>query len=295
MKFNRESRKYKVLENTLFQVFIIITYVIYPSVSTTIFSAFVCEDFDDGSSYMRADYSTSCDSAEYASIYGLAVFMIFVYPIGIPAMYFVMLLRSEENLDPQKFFTDMNLMEAVFHRRKEANHLKFLYDPYAPEYWWTEVMECLRKLLLTGFVVFMYSGSAAQIIFGLTISIFFGVLYCYIQPYLMPSNNTFAAYVNFVLAFTLMLSFALRFESILSDSEADDLLIDPEAISMTLMLSSLSVIVLFLVMVSFSFVSSSEDIFYDMDFDDEREDLKERRNERLSFASSIEPSGEKKD
>jgi len=72
-----------------------------------------------------------------------------------------------------------------------------LYDAFLPEYYWTEVMECLRKLLLTGFVVFFYEGSALQLLFGLTISFLFLALYAHLNPYLMPSNNSFATFVHF--------------------------------------------------------------------------------------------------
>jgi len=89
-----------------------------------------------------------------------------------------------------------------------VNHLKFLYDAFLPEYYWTEVMECLRKLSLTGFVVFFYEGSALQLLVGLFISIIFVTLYAHINPYLMPSNNTFASFVHFQVSYV---DFALMF------------------------------------------------------------------------------------
>jgi len=85
----------------------------------------------------------------------------------------------------------------VMGRREDVNHLKFLYDAFLPEYYWTEVMECLRKLSLTGFVVFFYEGSALQLLVGLSISMIFLGLYAKLDPYLMPSNNSFASYVHF--------------------------------------------------------------------------------------------------
>ena len=143
IKFGNDSRQFKIIENTLINLFIILTYVLFPSLCATIFSSFVCEDFDDGSSYLRADYSVDCDSSDYTSIYSLAIIMIFVYPIGIPLMYLIMLYKNREKLDPQKFFTEMSLLEAVMGRREDVNHLKFLFDAFLPEYYWTEVMECL--------------------------------------------------------------------------------------------------------------------------------------------------------
>jgi len=117
-----------------------------------------------------------------------------------------------------------------------------LYDAFLPEYYWTEVMECLRKLLLTGFVVFFYEGSALQILFGLVISVVFLTLYSYLHPYLMPSNNTFATFVHFQISFTLLLSFGIRMSEKLSSSERDDLKISQSSLSYALLLSSVSVL-----------------------------------------------------
>ena len=48
---------------------------------------FMCEDFDDGTSYLKADYSVNCESPEYAFARLYAVVMIGIYPIGTPLLY----------------------------------------------------------------------------------------------------------------------------------------------------------------------------------------------------------------
>lgn len=40
----------------------------YIVTSTLVLKAFDCQDFDDGSSYLRADYSISCGSQKYEFI-----------------------------------------------------------------------------------------------------------------------------------------------------------------------------------------------------------------------------------
>ena len=78
------------------------------SVSTTIFRTFSCDsDFDDGKSYLKADYSVSCHSEEYKVYVAYATFMIFVYPVGIPVLYFILLWRnvSETNPDTERVIT----------------------------------------------------------------------------------------------------------------------------------------------------------------------------------------------
>ena len=40
-------------------------------------------------------------------------------------MFLIMLFKNRENIDPQKLFTEMSLLEAVMGRREDVNHLKF--------------------------------------------------------------------------------------------------------------------------------------------------------------------------
>jgi len=145
-------------------------------------------------------------------------------------------------LDPQKFFTEMSLLEAVMGRREDVNHLKFLFDAFMPNYYWTEVMECLRKLLLTGFVVFFYEGSGLQILFGLSISIVFAVLYAKLDPYLMPSNNTFVVFVHFNISFTLLLTLLVRVNETFTQDQSKQFQVNELSISYALLISNASVL-----------------------------------------------------
>ena len=52
------------IQTTYFTAFIILCYIMFPSVTSKILRTFSCEDFDDGHSYLRADYSIDCDTAQ---------------------------------------------------------------------------------------------------------------------------------------------------------------------------------------------------------------------------------------
>ncbi|CAN0518856.1 unnamed protein product, partial [Scytosiphon promiscuus] len=39
---------------------LLVTFLVYSSVSSTVFRVFDCESLDDGKEYLRADYSTQC-------------------------------------------------------------------------------------------------------------------------------------------------------------------------------------------------------------------------------------------
>ena len=86
------------------------------------FSNFACHEFDgDYGSFLKVDYSIDCEGTEHRvfSIYALAC--IAVYPLGIPLMYY-MLLRKERNLlDPgqQQFNSSLGAPRRVLRRRSE--------------------------------------------------------------------------------------------------------------------------------------------------------------------------------
>ncbi|CAN0427320.1 unnamed protein product, partial [Hapterophycus canaliculatus] len=70
---------------------LLLTFLVYSSVSSTVFQTFACETLDDGIEYLRADYRIHCSDAKHEAIEIYAGIMILVYPLGIPLLYAVML------------------------------------------------------------------------------------------------------------------------------------------------------------------------------------------------------------
>ena len=72
--------------------FLTITYIVFASVSTTIFDTFNCQKVgDDPTLYLARDQSIDCDSSQHKSYKIYAAAMILIYPVGIPLVYFVCL------------------------------------------------------------------------------------------------------------------------------------------------------------------------------------------------------------
>ena len=67
----------------------------------------------------------------------------------------------------------------------------FLYEAYRPEVWYWECVECVRRLSLTGLLVFMYPGSEKQVLLAMLICFFWLMIYSEIQPYLESSHSFF--------------------------------------------------------------------------------------------------------
>jgi len=103
------TKKAKSIRSTSFGAFLLLTFVVFPSVSTTVLRFYNCvsyeEGFSDGSTetieVLEADHDISCTSPSYKGIWSTyALAMLFVYPVGIPLSYCLLLFRYRKQLDP---------------------------------------------------------------------------------------------------------------------------------------------------------------------------------------------------
>ncbi|CAN0055978.1 unnamed protein product, partial [Sphacelaria rigidula] len=124
---------------------IFLTFLVYSSVSSILFQMFSCERLDDGKNYLRADYRIDCDSPKHVSLQIYAGFMIALYTAGIPAFYVALLVRHRDVL------TNEVGRESDIRVRPITN----LWSPYQPQRYYYEVIECGRRIALTGVVVFI--------------------------------------------------------------------------------------------------------------------------------------------
>ena len=225
--------------------FFYLTYLILPVVTTTIFQMFVAQKVDD-TYYLKVDMSISCDSQYYKHWRGYAIVMIFVYPVGIPLMYFLVLYEcrqeiqdrdkppektpAAESIDSDTEHSPLSIVKASEpgnfdepieqnrdeteqwetqsvdtmvvvneqvalgkdrdkgtdkkEERKEdkennegngeeeekrvlspkAARLYFLYETYEPKFWYWEVVETSRRILLTAVISVTLPGDPSQVL-----------------------------------------------------------------------------------------------------------------------------------
>jgi hypothetical protein len=199
-----------------------ITFLILPSVSVKIFSTFACENFDDGTSYLKVDYSLSCQTETYKLHSLYAAGMVLVYPIGIPFSYWLLLYRKRKLLNcrqlrKEESMSEEQALKAALEEREEnelrdptLKALGFLYEQYEPKFYWFEVFETLRKLALTGFLVFMVPGTASQILLSLIINLASMRVYSGKKPYIESFYDRFSEVAQWQLFFTLLGALAMK-------------------------------------------------------------------------------------
>lgn len=186
--------------------FLAFTFIIFISTSSAVFGYFKCDEFIDiGDSFIEGDYSISCKGDEYKRNQVFAAIMTILYPIGIPAMYFILLFRKRRTLlIPKEDRTD--------EERKAVAHLKFIADAYKPEFWYFEVIECIRRILLSAGLVFITPGSPTQGIFATIVSYLSTLLYLGCQQFPDPSVNRLGVMAQVQLFFTFLSALMVKMD-----------------------------------------------------------------------------------
>eukprot|EP00937_MAST-01D_sp_MAST-1D-sp2_P008078 g8078.t1 len=180
----------------LLRVFLVITYLLYPTLTAVLFQTFSCEQIHIGR-FLHYDYAVNCDSAGHQAYEHLAVVVIVIFAIGVPVLFWALLFRHRHNLN-----------------HDDARYLGFFFDDYRPEHWYWEVVECFRKLLLTGFALFFgVQGSLFQTAIAMAFVVVYIPVLLRVQPYKLPSDNHVALIVNIALLFVLFTSLLLKVET----------------------------------------------------------------------------------
>jgi len=104
--------------------------------------------------------------------------MIFVYPVGIPAMYFAMLFKHREMLS-----NEQAMDREAANEYPTLGHLKFLVDSYKARYYYFEVIEVFRRLLLASVIGLLDSSSTSASVMGLIICVASNWVFMECKPY----------------------------------------------------------------------------------------------------------------
>jgi hypothetical protein len=169
-------------------IFLIGSFLVLPGISIYIFRTFTCINLDPDSEvkgddvYLMADYSISCTSEAYYRARSYAVIMVFVYPIGVPLVYYLLLWSHKSLILRRK---EIELSE---YEKKLILPFSSLYGAYEPQFYYWEVIETFRRIALTGALVLVNPGSGLQIVVALLVSFLFIKLYSYygIRRYISP-------------------------------------------------------------------------------------------------------------
>ena len=160
---------------------LLLLFLVLPATSTTIFRAFLCDgNFGvEGANFLEADYKLSCDSDEYQRLRVVAIVGIIMYPIGVNVLYATLLWRSRGS---------------IRHDGADITHLSFLYQSYKPEYFFYEVVDSVRRIVLTGALVFVPERDRAAV--ATLLALCFLLVHEETKPFKEWTNNVIASIAN---------------------------------------------------------------------------------------------------
>jgi hypothetical protein len=223
------------------KIFLLLTFAVFPGVSTMVLRVFPCQSFEDGSSRLKADYSISCNAPGRPYYVAYAVVMVIVYPIGITALYAKLLWGNRQLICPksptdQREWTKLCGVEVYpppplsiaeddkrlvardemlrEDKKDDTNAMllstQFLFKEYKPRFWWFEIFECVRRFMLTGGTVLFFEGSATQVASGMLISIVTIYVYANTRPYINRRDDFLAIAAQWGIFFTLFAGLLLK-------------------------------------------------------------------------------------
>ena len=139
MSDDNTARNRRLVERGVFYRLVVFAlFLLYPVVSSTVLSFFVCRDVE-GESYLVADFTVRCYDSRWYAFLPFALVMVAVYPVGVVLALASALHRSSTTL--KQPWTRL-----VF---------GFLYSAYDQRLWWFEVVDMVYKLVLSSLIAFL--------------------------------------------------------------------------------------------------------------------------------------------
>lgn len=182
-----------------------LAFLVYSSASSLVFQTFACDRLDDeelenGRTYLRADYRIDCDSSRHKAFEVYAAFMILMYPMGVPLFFAYLLLPNRDVLTVEETRAD----------DERVTSSSSLWMPYRPGCFFYELVECAKRVLLTGVVVFIFPNTAPQIAIALMIALVFAFVTANAAPYSSKWDGWVSRAGDAVVITSLYLALLLR-------------------------------------------------------------------------------------
>ena len=160
-------------------------FFIFPGITMKSFLALRCRRILD-TDYLADDLSQECWVGDHGDWgVALAISAIVIYAIGVPLFTWFSLYR----------------VKAAMFDKKHPDYIRVhsrygnLFQQYEPKFWYWEVIEMIRKLLLTGGLVLAADGTSAQFLIAQVISLLYLVLVIRYVPY---ENDTVGLKILFL-------------------------------------------------------------------------------------------------
>jgi len=146
------------------------------------------ENEENCGEFLRADYNVQCTSPEFNRSVIVAFFAV-AYILLLPTATLITLWK-QRNTIRNSGEADENETPRPQEQSKEVfSGLRFLFENYNAHSWYWELVETLRKVVLTSCLILVGGESRAYVGFACVISSLYAVVFAYKKPIVDPFEN----------------------------------------------------------------------------------------------------------
>ncbi|XP_020604988.1 putative leucine-rich repeat-containing protein DDB_G0281931 [Orbicella faveolata] len=138
--------------------------------------------------FLRADYSIQCFTPRHNFFWPIAAVFAF-YPLGFPLLVLSLMYKYRESQEEEEI----------------SFGLKVFFENYKKKFWFWEITEMYRKLILISLVFLFGSESPSQISFTMLTVSAFGVAYTFFRPIKGKFEDRLQTFVLWVIFFDVCL------------------------------------------------------------------------------------------
>jgi hypothetical protein len=130
-----------------------------------------------------------------------------LFVFGIPLFQFLVLCQNRKYLDESKLVTDSDYSKHLKVKQKYGS----IFEAYTPECYYYDLIDLIRRLILTGGLILVGNEEAvAQIFLGILVSSMWLCLVLYTKPYASAWDTALSGVLSFVLTITLVSGVCMR-------------------------------------------------------------------------------------
>ena len=149
---------------------------------------------DDCTSYLKADFGINCNSSRYNRLV-IVGYVAVGYVLFLPAASFLTLLSQRKALrtiqkdDEGEGCDDNDDDDNEAKRAELLTGLRFLFENYRPSAWYWELVDTVRKVILTSGLILIGSESRSYAGIACIISGIYGIAFAVKKPVVDPFEN----------------------------------------------------------------------------------------------------------
>ena len=150
----------------------------------------VCMDENDErcQRFLKADYNVDCTGPEYNRLV-IVAYCAVLYIIFLPTASWIALWKQQRTDSRQKNEDEDEKSNLQEKSTEVVTGLRFLYENYNSHSWYWELIETIRKVVLTSGLILVGGESRAYVALACVMSGLYGMFFAYKRPIVDPFEN----------------------------------------------------------------------------------------------------------